>query len=133
MKTPEEIKKAVSLCILCERCTDCPYCESESEAGCMSALNTDALAYIEQLEAENAPGNKMPVFITTPKGVSINVNRIDGVCVSPDGNLDIFVGGAGDPFTLKGEDKDVFLTALQKCQHPCDERLEAEREGKSDE
>lgn len=50
MKTPDEIKKAVSLCILCERCTDCPYCESESEAGCMSALNADALAYIEQLE-----------------------------------------------------------------------------------
>ncbi len=48
MKTPDEIKKAVSLCILCERCTDCPYCESET--GCMSALNADVLAYIEQLE-----------------------------------------------------------------------------------
>lgn len=54
MKTPDEIKKAVSLCILCESCTDCPYCESESEAGCMSALNTDALAYIERLEAERS-------------------------------------------------------------------------------
>lgn len=54
MKTPDEIKKAVRLCLLCERCTDCPYCESESEseAGCMSALSADALAYIEQLEAE---------------------------------------------------------------------------------
>lgn len=52
MKTPDEIKKAVSLCILCERCTDCPYCESESEARCMSALNADVLAYIEQLEEE---------------------------------------------------------------------------------
>lgn len=52
MKTPDEIKKAVSLCILCERCTDCPYRESESETGCMSALNADALAYIEKLEAE---------------------------------------------------------------------------------
>lgn len=30
----------------------CPYCESESETGCMSALNADALAYIERLEAE---------------------------------------------------------------------------------
>ena len=52
MKTPDEIKKAVSLCILCERCTDCPYCESESETGCMSALNADVLAYIKKLEAE---------------------------------------------------------------------------------
>ena len=50
MKTPDEIKKAVSLCILSERCTDCPYCESET--GCMSALNADVLAYIGQLEAE---------------------------------------------------------------------------------
>lgn len=56
MKTPDEIKKAVSLCILCESCTDCPYCESESESesetGCMSVLNADVLAYIKQLEAE---------------------------------------------------------------------------------
>lgn len=59
MKTPDEIKKAVSLCILCERCTDCPYCESESEAGCMSALNTDALAYIEQLESRAEPKNRV--------------------------------------------------------------------------
>lgn len=52
MKTPNEIKKAVSLCILCENCTDCPYYESESETGCMSELNADTLAYIERLEAE---------------------------------------------------------------------------------
>ena len=50
MKTPDEIKKAVSLCILCERCTDCPYCESESE---LEAGEVErALAYIEQLKAE---------------------------------------------------------------------------------
>lgn len=48
MKTPDEIKKAVSLCILCGRCADCPY----RLTGCMSALSADALAYIEQLEAE---------------------------------------------------------------------------------
>lgn len=139
MKTPDEIKKALK----CHRdgiaCYDCPYEQGRTFEvngvifGCSQDIVADALAYIERLEAENASGNKMPVFITTPKGVSINVNRIDGVCVSPDGNLDIFVGGAGVPFTLKGENKDVFLTALQKCQHPCDERLEAEREGKSHE
>lgn len=48
MKTPDEIKKAVSLCILCGRCADCPY----RHTGCMAALSADALAYIEQLEAE---------------------------------------------------------------------------------
>lgn len=53
MKTPDEIKKAVSLCILCGRCADCPYCHM----GCMSALNADALAYIEQLEAEREGKN----------------------------------------------------------------------------
>lgn len=59
MKTPEEIKKAVSLYILCERCTDCPYCESESETGCMSALCADALAYIKQLESCAEPKNRV--------------------------------------------------------------------------
>lgn len=53
MKTPEEIKKAVSLCILCGRYADCPYCHM----GCMSALSADALAYIEQLEAEREGKN----------------------------------------------------------------------------
>ena len=48
MKTPDEIKKAVSLCILCERCTDCPY----HHTGCMTELCADALAYIKQLEEE---------------------------------------------------------------------------------
>lgn len=48
MKTPEEIKKAVSLCILCGRCADCPYCLT----GCMSALNADVLACIEAFETE---------------------------------------------------------------------------------
>lgn len=47
MKTPDEIKKAVSLCILCRLCADCPYLAT----GCMTALSADALAYIEQLES----------------------------------------------------------------------------------
>lgn len=37
----------------------CPYCESESETGCMSALNADALAYIEQLESRAEPKNRV--------------------------------------------------------------------------
>lgn len=139
MKTPDEIKKALKCYKDGSACYDCPYEQGRTfEAngvifGCSQDIVADALAYIEQLEAENAPGNKMPVFIATPKGISINVNRIDAVCVSPDGILNIFVGGSENPFELKGESKDVFLTALQKYQHPCDERMEAEREGKNDE
>lgn len=48
MKTPDEIKKVVSLCPLCGRCVNCPY----RHTGCVAALSADALAYIEQLEAE---------------------------------------------------------------------------------
>lgn len=55
MKTPDEIKKAVSLCILCGRCADCPYCLT----GCMSALNADVLAYIEQLESRVEQKNRV--------------------------------------------------------------------------
>ena len=47
MKTPDEIKKAVSLCPLCGRCADCQYYAT----GCMDALRADALAYIEQIES----------------------------------------------------------------------------------
>lgn len=138
MKTPDEIKKALKCYKDGIACYDCPYEQGRTFEvngvifGCSQDIAADALAYIEQLEAENAPGNKMPVFITTPKGLSINVNRIDGVCVNPDGSLGVFVGGAENPFTLKDKNRDVFLTALQKYQHPCDERLEAEREEKSD-
>lgn len=49
MKTPDEIKKAVSLCISCEGCEDCPYYEDGS---CCTMLMLDIIAYIEQLEAE---------------------------------------------------------------------------------
>ena len=49
MKTPEEIKKAVSLCILCERCTDCPY---HGDVSCSTMLMLDVFACIEAFEAE---------------------------------------------------------------------------------
>lgn len=49
MKTPDEIKKAVSLCILSEGCKACPYYE---DANCSTMLMFDVFACIEQLEAE---------------------------------------------------------------------------------
>lgn len=49
MKTPEEIKKAVSLCILCECCEDCPY---YGDVSCCTMLMLDVFACIEAFEAK---------------------------------------------------------------------------------
>lgn len=54
MKTPDEIKKAVSLCILSEDCKGCPYYE---DASCSAMLMLDVFACIEQLEAEREVKN----------------------------------------------------------------------------
>lgn len=48
MKTPEEIKKAVSFCILSGCCEGCPYYE---DVGCKTMLMLDVFACIEQLES----------------------------------------------------------------------------------
>lgn len=59
MKSPEEIKKALALCVNANPynypCDECPYVEveDEDEDGCKSMMK-DALALIQQLEAENA-------------------------------------------------------------------------------
>ena len=49
MKMPDEIKKAVSLCILGEYSEACPYHEDVS---CNIMLMLDVFACIERLEAE---------------------------------------------------------------------------------
>lgn len=49
MKTPDEIKEAAEICKKDWFCTECPYYR---EGDCVMNLLTDALAYIEQLEAE---------------------------------------------------------------------------------
>lgn len=49
MKAPDEIKKAVRLCILGECCEACPYHE---DASCSTMLMLDVFACIEALEAE---------------------------------------------------------------------------------
>ena len=56
MKTPDEIKKAVSLCILSERCEACPYYGDES---CSTMLMLDVFACIEQLENRAEPKNRV--------------------------------------------------------------------------
>ena len=47
MKTPEEIKEALRICIQEDHCDGCPYEEIHFGNRC---LEKDALAYIEQLE-----------------------------------------------------------------------------------
>lgn len=54
MKKPDEIKKGLELCSVGfyeNICTDCPY-SSLAMAECPTKLKADALAYIQQLEAE---------------------------------------------------------------------------------
>lgn len=49
MKTPEEIKEAVSMCLLSECSKDCPYYEN---VGCRTMLMLDVFACIEAFEAK---------------------------------------------------------------------------------
>lgn len=53
MKTPDEIKKGLKHCAGLEPCMNCPYSElSDRVYTCETELFKDALAYIQQLEAE---------------------------------------------------------------------------------
>ena len=54
MKTPDEIKKAVSLCLLSECYEDCPYHEDVS---CNTMLMLDVFACIEAFAAEREGKN----------------------------------------------------------------------------
>jgi len=49
MKTPDEIKKGLD-CNNIDHCNECPY----DGLDCAKHVDQDALAYIQQLEAENA-------------------------------------------------------------------------------
>ena len=51
MKTPEEIKKWLEICIADKNCRGCPY----NNGKCGMQLEIDALAYIQQLEAQQSP------------------------------------------------------------------------------
>lgn len=54
MKTSHEIKKAVSMCILSERCEACPY---YGDVSCSIMLMLDVFACIEAFEAEREGKN----------------------------------------------------------------------------
>lgn len=53
MKTPDEIKKGLVHCSTKKPCTSCPMWEECKEASSLQPLWDNALAYIQQLEAEN--------------------------------------------------------------------------------
>ena len=51
-RTPDEIKKGLSVCMgYTEGCAICPYYHDKE---CQRDIKTDALSYIQQLEAQNA-------------------------------------------------------------------------------
>lgn len=53
MKTPDEIKKGLECCHDAVKCEQCPY-QPECDLPFGDIVEADALAYIQQLEAENA-------------------------------------------------------------------------------
>jgi hypothetical protein len=60
MRTPEEIKKGLEICTADESCRGCPY----DNGNCDMQLERDALAYIQQLEAQQprwiSVGERLP-------------------------------------------------------------------------
>lgn len=73
MKTPEEIKKGLEICIADKSCRDCPY----NNGNCYMQIVRDALAYIQQLEAqqprwisvkEREPKNLQRALVYSPVG-----------------------------------------------------------------
>lgn len=54
MKTPDEIKQALETCSTKKPCPSCPMWDECKEAASLKPLWDNALAYIQQLEADNA-------------------------------------------------------------------------------
>jgi hypothetical protein len=52
-KTPDEIKKGLECCNNIYSCPNCPYDNGDESWGCTVEKNADALALIQQLQAEN--------------------------------------------------------------------------------
>jgi hypothetical protein len=52
-RTPDEIKKGLECCNNIYSCPNCPYDNGDESWGCTVEKNADALALIQQLQAEN--------------------------------------------------------------------------------
>ena len=77
MKTPDDIKKGLECCRK-GNCKGCPYKEGEY-IDCQEQLEKDALAYIEQLEAQ------MPMWISVKAGLPKAYRNVDVIFGSHDG------------------------------------------------
>lgn len=110
--TPDELKRFAKICtkgICGERC---PHYEREN---CVEIMMTDALAYIEQLEAERTAKEILkPRSIIMPDGRDIK---------SIEYKIDIFA------YEQKQKEESIVFRIVQDMS----EQLKAEREGKSHE
>ena len=81
MKTPEEIKKGLEICIADKSCRDCPY----NNGNCYMQIVRDALAYIQQLEDHIGDlTNMVPRWISIKEREPIRLQR--ALVYSPAGN-----------------------------------------------
>ena len=80
MKTPEEIKKGLELCVNVNSynylCDECPY--EKEEEWCESMMAADALALIQRLEADNAKKDETIQMLQA--GNASLMNMIDEEC-----------------------------------------------------
>ena len=117
MKTPEEIKKGLYACGADEchgQHTDCPYNDGHTEP-CIMYVCADALAYIEQLEAERTAKEILkPRSIIMPDGRDIK---------SIEYKIDIFA------YEQKKKEESFVFRIVQDMS----DKLKAEREAKSHE
>lgn len=79
MKTPEETKKGLALCVNTNpynyQCEECPYVEEDD--GCKSMME-DALALIQQLEEQNAELVRKTEQLQRERDAA--VNELVGTC-----------------------------------------------------
>ena len=72
MKSPEDIKKGLECCNTFNDCQECPYDKADGSWACTVERNADALAYIQQLEANQIKGRCKDckhVVINTHNGI----------------------------------------------------------------
>lgn len=85
MKTPDEIKKGLVLCYKDIDCTECPYADECFEDDKPYALVLDdALAYIQQLEAELADTKKAVGMVNGLCDICKHQNAHEAECEAND-------------------------------------------------
>ena len=83
-KTPDEIKKGLECCMDYQNCTEgedpqCPYYDAQR---CMEALLADALALIQQLQAENAEKDARIHQLEAERDAAVKALKDFGGCMA---------------------------------------------------